>query len=372
MDTLTTAPENARTFNIDQALNKPGFSDFLAKFPDKDTLDMDDAEEIEKRFKSFELKGKTAKEVKNLYIGEIKNETGIKLEDADLAAIDEYLDEAAINNPEYILELTEQLRQFKELPAAIAQKTEELRGIEAEAAELKEKGDKLKQEHQEQKGKNLLTRRLTFSKRLKTYEKEIKELDAKTAGRGTAGGGKAADIGHDKSHLRSIRQELFQDSKIAEMVSAEAQKKTKQMFDRTLGVRGAKKATLEDTEKVAELYGKLFEYDDDDETPRLQYMSKKKTQDEYQTTINEQTENLIMRGIIEALDKLPNQGLTLDKVESSIKKFLEKQKKVGTKNAEDSKDTMLRMLEAFATTATACSDVKRLLLTRVIKKLQKT
>jgi len=40
-------------FDVDKALNKKGFAEFLAKFQDAHEFDMEDEKELEKRFNSF-------------------------------------------------------------------------------------------------------------------------------------------------------------------------------------------------------------------------------------------------------------------------------------------------------------------------------
>lgn len=105
-------------FSLDNALNTPGFADHLAKYRDAEKLEFDDAnaEEIEQRYNTFRFFGETSKRMKQLYKETILNETGIQLEDAELAPIDTYLENRAIEAPKEIKMMLDQVREFSELP----------------------------------------------------------------------------------------------------------------------------------------------------------------------------------------------------------------------------------------------------------------
>lgn len=112
--------------NIDKALNTKGFAEFLAQHPDAEEFDMNDEDAINKRFEVFESKSIVAKGIKELYSGHIEKEMGIKLDSNDLATIERHIEEQAINNPDEIINLREQLNSFKEEPKKIAELEKQL------------------------------------------------------------------------------------------------------------------------------------------------------------------------------------------------------------------------------------------------------
>jgi len=146
-----TAPEAAeaqvREFNIDEALNTKGFPEFLAQFPDSEKV-VDDAEEMEKRFGAFEKKSEVTKNMRELFRVQIQQETGLRLTDKDLEAVETLIGKEALANPERIGEIAGMIDDYRGNAEDIGKMEAEIQryggdaAIAGKLAELKEKKDK--------------------------------------------------------------------------------------------------------------------------------------------------------------------------------------------------------------------------------------
>lgn len=115
-----TNKEAPKSFNVDEALNTKGFAEFLAKHPDaRNSIDMANEKDLESKFETFSMLGIVKKEMKDLYKNQIQEELGIKLDNSDLASIDDEIEKRAIENPEKVEALHEQLKGAKELTQQI-------------------------------------------------------------------------------------------------------------------------------------------------------------------------------------------------------------------------------------------------------------
>lgn len=121
-------------FSVDAALNKKGFAEFLAKHPDAADFDMANEDELEKRFEAFEQSTKLAEELKALYRDQIEKEMDIKLDQKDLASVDVYIEEIAINDRGELERLFNRLDYFKQLP-------KEIETLEKELSDVTKEGD---------------------------------------------------------------------------------------------------------------------------------------------------------------------------------------------------------------------------------------
>ncbi len=106
-------------FDVDKALDKKGFAEFLAAHPDVADFDMSDSESIQSRFETFQVKESVSKGLQNLFRNQIRENLGVKLDSSDLRSIDAHLQELAIENPEEILGLQKKLTVFQEMPGQI-------------------------------------------------------------------------------------------------------------------------------------------------------------------------------------------------------------------------------------------------------------
>lgn len=120
-------------FDIDAALNTKGFAEFLARYENAhDLLEGEDVEAIQQRFETFKQKEAVTKDLKALFANQLKEELGIELSAEDLNAVNECLDANAIERPENITELREDIDKFNKLPSEIAALEQELKDLGVE------------------------------------------------------------------------------------------------------------------------------------------------------------------------------------------------------------------------------------------------
>ncbi len=130
-------PENVTEslgFDIDAALDKKGFAEFLAQHPGAENFDMDDAGEIQKRFEVFEIKDNVSKGLEKIYASHIQDQIGIKLEAGDAKSVKDHIEKLAVSEPEKVHELNEKLKMFLEVP-------NEIKSLETELVKLGDVGD---------------------------------------------------------------------------------------------------------------------------------------------------------------------------------------------------------------------------------------
>jgi len=86
-----------REFDLDEALNNPGFVEFLAKFPDAENLKMtDNDEKIQERYFRFKDQKELSKSLKAVFVGQIELESGMKMTQEDFSSVDEYISQLSI------------------------------------------------------------------------------------------------------------------------------------------------------------------------------------------------------------------------------------------------------------------------------------
>lgn len=118
-------------FNPEEALNNPRFLTWLDRYPDHEDLARQEnyQEVLEQRYRVFEARETAGTEIKDLYRERIARETGVGLEDADLAGVDLYLDEAAIERPQELHQLVANVREFRDLPRQLDAQWEQLQAL---------------------------------------------------------------------------------------------------------------------------------------------------------------------------------------------------------------------------------------------------
>lgn len=119
-------PGEKKKFDIDKALNTKGFAAFLAKHPEGETFDMENAEELEKKFETFAFVKTVDQGIQGLFAKQINEELGIKLEDKERELISGRIEEYAIESPEKLEELNQKLILMTELPKQIKSLEDEL------------------------------------------------------------------------------------------------------------------------------------------------------------------------------------------------------------------------------------------------------
>lgn len=119
-------PGEKKKFDIDKALNTKGFAAFLAKHPEGAEFDMENAEELEKKFETFTFVKTVDQGLQGLFAKQIQEELGVKLENAERELISGRIEEYAIENPEKLEELNQKLILMTELPKQIKSLEDEL------------------------------------------------------------------------------------------------------------------------------------------------------------------------------------------------------------------------------------------------------
>jgi len=111
-------------FDIDKALDTPGFADFFAR--QKDKPDINDAEKVSDRFEIFNKKEEVKRDLKKLYTDQINKEMGISLGEDELKLIDAHVEKLATEGDGALIDLIGQTGQFKGLPIEIDKLESEL------------------------------------------------------------------------------------------------------------------------------------------------------------------------------------------------------------------------------------------------------
>lgn len=119
-------PGEKKKFDIDKALNTKGFAAFLAKHPEGAEFDMENAEELEKKFETFGFVKTVDQGLQGLFAKQIHEELGVKLENTERELISGRIEDYAIESPEKLEELNHKLILMTELPKQIKELEDEL------------------------------------------------------------------------------------------------------------------------------------------------------------------------------------------------------------------------------------------------------
>ncbi|MDB5259766.1 MAG: hypothetical protein JWO73_974 [Candidatus Taylorbacteria bacterium] len=145
--------ENARQFaettdgfDAEKALDVGGFAEFLASYEDGKEQALS-SNEMHERFHLFETKNQMVDELRDICRNEISGETGIDFSDGDFEHIDAFLEKQAIENPNDLLKMKEQIDLYRELPKQIEQTQHELDGL-AESSGFNEKWRQIYSQHE--------------------------------------------------------------------------------------------------------------------------------------------------------------------------------------------------------------------------------
>ena len=123
--------------DFDKAMDKAGFAEFLAKNGD-DKKEMEDQGKMQERLQTFESLTVVQKEYKNICKEKLSRELGIKLEDADLKAIDEHVEKLAFTDTERLKELHEKFDKHEKLNGEVSAWKSKVANLER--GEAKSKG----------------------------------------------------------------------------------------------------------------------------------------------------------------------------------------------------------------------------------------
>lgn len=378
------SPEAPRASAIDKALNTKGFAEFLAKYPEAESVDLNDTNEaeIEQRLEAFEAKNRVSAEIRGLFNNELSG-LGIKLEAADFASVEAYLEDETIHNPEAIQEMARTIALFQELPGKI-------RELEAKAAsignidELTAKRDRLDGQAVEldEARKITVPRRkgLYFSKGRKDNKAKLARREELLAKYGTTLEGveqkylesvdqaqtahssiqALEDLGRLKQEIeanfKQANQALFKDSEIAAKVHEAAKAKIEEKYVALVGGSG----TFDTADKASK-------YLDTIEQSDYEFLLEDLDMDHQRTSLDGFLEEKMAEEMREVVDGISKKSLTLDKVEDKLKKYLGREK-IGTREGDELRDMLSRVFEKLRTDGTL-PPAKKIIMSRVAIKL---
>jgi hypothetical protein len=108
-----------------EAFDTPGFIEFIAKYKDAKEADMS-PETLRERFEVFQVKNEITKQYWEIANDEIAGENGLKLDANDRAEMNKVLEEMAIENPNELYQIRDEVKEYQETPAKIEAAQQEL------------------------------------------------------------------------------------------------------------------------------------------------------------------------------------------------------------------------------------------------------
>lgn len=132
----------------EQYLNDPKFVEFLDSYDDDLDFDALGPEQLAERHEAFELAQSVGPEIKKLFKEEIAKQLDIQMDDAEFAAIDEYIQREVRENPEALATIQNEARQYRESKEMIEERELEVETLLAEHGgerKLREKEKLLKE-----------------------------------------------------------------------------------------------------------------------------------------------------------------------------------------------------------------------------------
>ncbi|MDQ5893251.1 MAG: hypothetical protein QG640_262 [Patescibacteria group bacterium] len=122
--------------SFDEALNKAGFAEFLAKNEDEEK-EMDDPELMKKRVETFEALEVVQKEYKDLCKEKLQKEIGITLNNTDMKAIDVHVEKLALSDTKRLFELKDKIDENEKLGEEISVYKTKIAGYERRESQAK-------------------------------------------------------------------------------------------------------------------------------------------------------------------------------------------------------------------------------------------
>lgn len=354
-------------FSIDNALNTKGFAEFLTQYPRAEDLEPDEAnaEVIEQRYNAFRFSTETTKQLKALYKEAILKDTGIELKDKDLETIDEYIRTRAIEAPEEIKTMLDQVNKFKALPEIITrtEKTIERLG-NINLGELREKQGEL--EMAAMLGELNRRERTNEQRQVQQYLLDKYGLKAKdVAGaleqaRATIREVEEARRTQTETHQRfgELRRQFFnEDFWQIRAIANEAREKAQEQL--TALTNSEDPVQLE---KALEYLKQISQRDADGNTMlNFDYLEESDAQDR-QAEIDRTIEAKIADEIVQTIEGFSLGSTPLLALEKALRGFLMRER-VGSREAEEARDTIREKIRKAMPSA---DPAKRILLKRIL------
>jgi hypothetical protein len=137
---------NGEAFDSANALNVKGFPEFLARYPDAETFNMADAEDLESRYDSFRTRETVSRELRPVIEDLAKTKWAVGLDDADFVDVEKSLDKLAIENPDALKAMEKTIFDFKTMPEEINALEQQIKNLGGGSEELGRTVEELKNE----------------------------------------------------------------------------------------------------------------------------------------------------------------------------------------------------------------------------------
>ena len=419
--TVPGSVEAVSSFDIDTALNKNGFMEFLTK--STETIDMGNSEDLKNRFEAFNAKESMKTSLRNLYGEQIKKELEIDLDASDMNALDISLERLAIDKPEQLLLIKQRIDIFNELPKQTKELETQL-GTLSNEADLSLKLDAMREDAGNLSsakrymgffGKakfafdylsvgvrampilfrvpgvsDIYKQRVAFENQavdegweaVGEVKKKHGKIDSKVAGNKIDEINKQVksvedliallkDIGQKKSEsikaFDIIRKELLTGvSGIAEITAA-VQKSAK----RQLAVMMIDGASMKRLDEAQEVFEKFQALSNGESETGINFLEGSDLA-QYQERIDALIEVAVTTEIFDAIQKSSVGEDSLAKLESALEKFVTKEK-MGSKEKDDARKFVMETIEIAASSGRGTSTealVKRLMCSRILIKMK--
>jgi len=361
---------------IEKALNDPGFTEFLSKYPNRVELSDENAEEVKSRYERYQQVGKTIKEVQTVLASEMSSEistesTSLRINPSEIEGVKDYLEGLAINDEAAFDQILKDIELYKaldqetdQLQAEIDQKMEALEKREEALSKVKATGTwkrwtglGLKPEdrksYEDARKMDLHIRRTNISEReLDDEQLEVEE--------------KESELNKKIEDFNGIRGKLM--SSLGEQTGAlqVAKDKLTKHLNEGFGT------SLSDIDKLQNHYNELdddywngelsFNYFDNEGFDKLEFAKK----------LDQEAEERVTEAIKNAVTTSPIINGQMSRLESTLNPYLSRER-LGTKDQSESKEFVLGVVhELFAEYAKAYQEPdkrnKSWLLQRILEK----
>jgi hypothetical protein len=358
--------EAEEEFDLDEALNEPAFVDFLAKFPDAETMEMVEGnKKIMERYFAFKDQKQLSKALKGVFVNQINLESGVQMNEGEFDNVDEYIEKMSIEDQgrfEKVLKSKQMFERSIEELQKTQLETKEILG-KLNKSDLQEKIKDLKYVKSSNFIKTLFDKEARDKKKGILEKYEISGSDAK----------EALEIETKKvetlEKLESLQQVVLKQfvkaqetllSKELEPLQEARQKVLEKIMSDLAIVDGKnEKANVEELDKVAEKIRSVEasgnyipEYEEN-----LEMLKK---------DLEEMTKKLLERKIEETVLSFTNNKIST--LEASLQTTFEKMTGRGLKTPEN-KELVLKKLMDLAEAEKSLP--KKLLIKRIIIKFKK-
>jgi hypothetical protein len=339
---------------IEKALNDPGFTEFLSKYPNRVELSDENAEEVKSRYERYQQVGKTIKEVQSVLAKEFSNEIStdalkISINPSEIEGARDYLEDMAVNNEGEFDRILETIQEYHATSQAADEAIEE---VKQRFEELEKKQETLN-DVKEISGFKRWTRlglderekqAIADAKKLKLNVRSPQKSEQRLDREGYLANRQVEwDVTDKLNEYDKVRMELM--ISLGENTGALklAKDKLAQKLTESIGT------SLNDVDKASSAYNQMegdfynsdltFDYlGSNPDFDRIDYMKK----------LNEESENRVTEAIKSAVTTSPVINGQMARLESTLDPYL-KRESLGTKTQNETREFVLGVVhELFA------------------------